>query len=244
MSSPPHADRLTLTILYDNNGYDARVRTEWGFSALVELPDGVYLFDTGADAETLLENMRTLEVDPGRIQSIVLSHVHSDHIGGLEGLLQRGIQPMVYLLPSFPADFKHRVSQYTSIVDVMQGQRLGEAVYTTGELSGSIREQALVVTARQGMVIVTGCAHPGVVSIIKRAITLFGGPVRLVLGGFHLRDTSDAELGSILAAFRRLGVEKVAPCHCTGERAIQMFKREYGEDFIQAGAGRVIVVGP
>jgi 7,8-dihydropterin-6-yl-methyl-4-(beta-D-ribofuranosyl)aminobenzene 5'-phosphate synthase len=244
MSATQEESRLTITILYDNNPYDTRLRTAWGFSALVEVQGGVYLFDTGGDSPTLLENMRVLEIDLTPIQAVILSHVHSDHVGGLEGLLREGIQPVVYVPPSFPTSFKRSISQQTAVVEVGMGQPIGEAVYTTGELGSSIREQALVVTIPQGLVIITGCAHPGVVSIVERAIALFNKPVYLVLGGFHLGDKSETQLESILSAFRRLGVEQVAPCHCTGERAIQMFKDEYGDDFIEAGAGRVIVVGP
>jgi 7,8-dihydropterin-6-yl-methyl-4-(beta-D-ribofuranosyl)aminobenzene 5'-phosphate synthase len=56
--------------------------------------------------------------------------------------------------------------------------------------------------------------------------------------------TGIIEIKGILSEFRRLGVRKVAPCHCTGEQAIKMFRQEYGEDFIQAGVGKVIRVLP
>jgi 7,8-dihydropterin-6-yl-methyl-4-(beta-D-ribofuranosyl)aminobenzene 5'-phosphate synthase len=89
-------------------------------------------------------------------------------------------------------------------------------------------------------VIITGCAHPGIVAIVEQAREVFAEPVRLVLGGFHLGGKSKAEIDAILRDFQRLGVEQVAPCHCTGEQAITQFAAEYGEDFIEAGVGRVI----
>ncbi len=64
----------------------------------------------------------------------------------------------------------------------------------------------------------------------------------LILGGFHLGDLSENRIAVILADFRRLGVEKVAPCHCTGDLAITMFEQEYGVDFVQVGVGKEIVV--
>jgi len=242
MSTPTKDDSLTITILYDNNPYDSRLRTAWGFAALIEHNDNTYLFDTGGDAATLLENMRILEVDPSRIQFIILSHAHADHTGGLEGLLGQGVHPTVYLPPSFSAGFKHRVSQIASVVEVLPGLSLAEDVFTTGEMGAGTREQALVIKTGKGLVIITGCAHPGVVSMVARAKELFNEPVFLVLGGFHLGDKSSAELESITAAFKELEVEKVAPCHCTGEQAIEKFKEKYSDDFIQAGVGRVIVV--
>jgi 7,8-dihydropterin-6-yl-methyl-4-(beta-D-ribofuranosyl)aminobenzene 5'-phosphate synthase len=103
-------------------------------------------------------------------------------------------------------------------------------------------EQALVIQTDQGLLVITGCAHPGIVAIVEQAREMFDGPVRLVEGGFHLGSKSKAEIDSILKGFRRMGVQQVAPCHCTGERAITMFAAEYGEDFLPAGVGRVIRV--
>ncbi len=49
-----------------------------------------------------------------------------------------------------------------------------------------------------------------------------------------------AQLEEIIASFRALGVERVGPCHCTGELARQTFKQEYGNDFLEVGVGRLI----
>ena len=103
-----------------------------------------------------------------------------------------------------------------------------------------IPEQALVVKTESGLVIITGCAHPGIVAIVEQAQGMFADPLRLVIGGFHLGSKSKAEVDSILKDFRHMGVQQVAPCHCTGERAVTMFAAEYGEDFIQTGVGKII----
>lgn len=239
---PP--DTLTITIVYDNNPYDKRLKTAWGFSALIEYQGQTLLFDTGGDGPTLLGNMRTLGIDPARIESVILSHIHSDHTGGLADLLATGVRPTVYLLPSFPASFKRQVRQVTTTVEVTPGQAVGNGIFTTGEMGSSIPEEALVIDTAQGLVVITGCAHPGVNNMVARAKELFDRPVYLVLGGFHLRSKSDAQVAAIVADFRRMGVTKVAPCHCTGDRAIAQFAAEYGDDFIRAGVGRVITVEP
>jgi soluble P-type ATPase len=57
------------------------------------------------------------------------------------------------------------------------------------------------------------------------------------MGGFHLADKSVQQVGAVIAELKRLGVRQVAPCHCTGEGAIQQFKAGFGADFIQAGIG-------
>jgi 7,8-dihydropterin-6-yl-methyl-4-(beta-D-ribofuranosyl)aminobenzene 5'-phosphate synthase len=234
-------DVLRITIVYDNNPFDPRLKTAWGFSALVEYREQTLLFDTGGDGRILLENMRVLGIDPARIQSVILSHAHGDHTGGLSALLDIGNnRPSVYLLPSFADTYKRQVGQVAQVIEAAPGQVVGNGILTTGEISGNIPEQALLIRTNEGLVVITGCAHPGIVRIIERAKELTGDPVHLVLGGFHLDNKSETEISAILADFRRLGVQKVAPCHCTGERAIAMFTDEYGQTFVQAGVGMVI----
>ncbi|MBU2610909.1 MAG: MBL fold metallo-hydrolase [Chloroflexi bacterium] len=233
---------LTITILYNNIPFDARLKTDWGFSALVEYRGGILLFDTGRDGQILLHNMQVLSIDPARIQYVVLSHIHSDHTGGLDALLEVAAQPSVYLLPSFGDAYNQGVQRVTEGIEVTPGQPITEYMLTTGEISGAIPEQALIVRTPAGLIIVAGCAHPGIVRVIERAVELTGEPVYLVLGGFHLGDKSEAELAAIIRDFRQLGVQKVAPSHCTGEQAINMFAAEYGMDFLRTGVGSVINV--
>jgi 7,8-dihydropterin-6-yl-methyl-4-(beta-D-ribofuranosyl)aminobenzene 5'-phosphate synthase len=236
------ADVLEIMIVYDNNSFDQRLETAWGFSALIKFHGETLLFDTGGDGRILLGNMRALEIDPRRIQGVILSHAHGDHTGGLSAVLENSEQPVVYLLPSFAGAYKNQVREVTQVDEVTPGQIVVDGMLTTGEMGGDIPEQALVIRTGGGLVVITGCAHPGIVRIIERAVELTGDPVALVLGGFHLGQKSESEISAIIADFRRLEVQKVAPCHCTGERSIAMFSAEYGGDFIQAGAGRLITL--
>ena len=235
-------DELKITVVYDNNSFDPRLETAWGFSALVEYRGQILLFDTGGDGRILLHNMQTLGIDPSRIQAVVLSHAHGDHTGGLSALLENSDQPPVYLLPSFADSYKHQLRLVTQVRESTPGQVIANGLLTTGEIGGSIPEQALMIQTGKGLVVITGCAHPGIVRIVQRAMELTGDPVYLVLGGFHLGNKSETEISAILADFRGLGVEKVAPCHCTGERAIALFADEYGQAFIQAGVGTIITI--
>jgi len=63
------------------------------------------------------------------------------------------------------------------------------------------------------------------------------------MGGFHLGSASRCQVERIIADFCNLGVRRVAPCHCTGDRAIQVFAEEYGDDFVKVGAGLVLTIG-
>lgn len=77
-----------LTILYDNNAYDVRLKSSWDFWCLIEVPEKTILFDTGGNAEILLYNMKVLNKDLEMVDMTVLSHIHGDHTGGLWGLLE------------------------------------------------------------------------------------------------------------------------------------------------------------
>ena len=63
----------------------------------------------------------------------------------------------------------------------------------------------------------------------------------LLMGGFHLSGSSDSELINIVQGFRNMGIHKVAPSHCSGDRCRELFKEEYQEDYIESGVGRIIV---
>jgi 7,8-dihydropterin-6-yl-methyl-4-(beta-D-ribofuranosyl)aminobenzene 5'-phosphate synthase len=235
---------LKITIVYDNTLYEPELTAGWGFSALIEYEGHTLLFDTGADGQALLNNMAALHINPRDIEAVVLSHNHNDHTGGLNALLSTGVQPTVYLLPSFPSSLKQPVSQVTTVIETTPDQVITEGIVTTGEMDGSTPEQAIAIEIEQGIVILTGCAHPGIVAMIEHIKEASGKPIYLVVGGFHLKDKTHSEIAAIVQAFRRLGVERVGPCHCTGEQAIRAFAEEYGEDFVQIGTGKTIAIEP
>jgi 7,8-dihydropterin-6-yl-methyl-4-(beta-D-ribofuranosyl)aminobenzene 5'-phosphate synthase len=231
---------LAITILYNNIPSDQRLKTDWGFSALVERGEEVLLFDTGGNGPILMGNISILGIEPARVRHVVLSHAHSDHTGGLNAFLDAASKPTVYLLAEFGGSFVQSVRRRTEVVEAAPGMEIADGILTTGNVGGSIPEQSLVIRTQKGLVVITGCAHPGIVRIVERAVELAGGPVYLVLGGFHLGEKSQSEIAAILREFRRLGVQKVAPSHCTGDLAIAMFAAEYGDDFLRTGAGSIV----
>ncbi len=232
---------LALIILYDNYEGIPGLKTDWGFSCLVKTRRENILFDTGGNSEILLSNMEKLGVKSEEIDSIVLSHIHADHTGGLFGVLQKNSNATVFLPTSFPEEFKERIKSYgASVVEISREEKISENVLSTGELGFSIKEQSLVIKTSKGLIVITGCAHPGIVKIIEKAMELTGKKVFLVLGGFHLLNKSEAEIKEIIKEFRELGVERVAPSHCSGDLTRRLFQQEYGEKFIENGAGKVI----
>jgi len=236
------ASTVTLTVVYDNNPYDPALQTGWGFACWVEAPQGVVLFDTGGDGPTLLGNLARLGLDPASVDVVVLSHIHGDHTGGLGGLLDAGARPTVYVPSAFPGAFKEAVRARTALVEVTGPMEILPGIYTTGPVGSSIVEQALAVETGEGLVVVTGCAHPGVAEMVRRAKEATGEGVALVMGGFHLGGASRSQVGAVIDDLRSLGVRRVAPCHCTGDLARRMFAETFGADFFPAGVGWTIAL--
>lgn len=230
---------ITLTVVYDNNPFDARLKTAWGFACLVETDKATVLFDTGGDGPTLMSNLDTLGIDPRRIDIVFLSHYHADHTGGLNTLLDFADPHAVYVPRSFPSDFKEQVAKRVrQTVEVHDPLMISDRFHTMGEIGTGIIEQSLIVETSKGLIVMTGCAHPGIVEIVRQARKY--GEVYLAIGGFHLMNEGAGSLKNVVAALKELGVQKVAPCHCTGDAARQLFSVEFGTNFIPTGAGTII----
>ena len=243
MSTEPQATAppLRITVVYNNVPYAPELTTAWGFAAVVETGRETVLFDTGGDGPTLLANMQHLGIDPSSIGAVVLSHIHGDHTGGLADLLDRQPNVTVYMPQSFPAVFRRAVERRGAHVEaVTEARRLVANLHTTGEMGVGTDEQALIVDTAAGLVLITGCAHPGIVDIAQAARTYRRNDIYLLMGGFHLDKQSQGSLRTTLQALRDQGVRKVAPSHCTGDEAIALFRKQWGSDFIEGGCGAVI----
>jgi 7,8-dihydropterin-6-yl-methyl-4-(beta-D-ribofuranosyl)aminobenzene 5'-phosphate synthase len=243
MSKVP-LENISLTIVYDNNPYKEGLSTAWGFSCLIKGTEKTILFDTGGKRTILLANMNKLGINPKEIDLVVLSHFHHDHVGGLEGLLQRNKDVAVFFPASFQARFRDDlIKSGVQAVVIRSPALICKSVYSTGELGMWIKEQSLIIHTDKGLLVITGCAHPGIVKIIKTAKNLLRDDVLLITGGFHLAGTSKAVIKEIITEIKDLGVTYAGPCHCSGDLARRLFKIEYGNNYIDVGVGRVIKLG-
>jgi 7,8-dihydropterin-6-yl-methyl-4-(beta-D-ribofuranosyl)aminobenzene 5'-phosphate synthase len=240
---PALSGDLKLTVVYDNNPSAEGLETRWGFSCLVEGLERTILFDVGGDGTVLLDNMAKLEIDPKKIDAVVLSHIHGDHIGGLPDVLQQNHDVDVYIPESFPMGVGREVETAGARgVKVDTSVRICQNAYSTGELGSWIKEQSLVIRTAKGLVVITGCAHPGVVEIVQRAKQMLSDDVYLVLGGFHLCWMSIHQVRTVIKGMQRQDVEKIAPCHCSGDLAREQFEKYYGKDFVLIGVGARITI--
>jgi metal-dependent hydrolase (beta-lactamase superfamily II) len=189
--SPWEGETMILTVVFDNNPYDSRLQTGWGFAAWLECSGQTVLFDTGADGVVLLDNMAALGLDFKAIGIVVLSHIHGDHTGGLAAVLAANPQVTVYLPKVFPTGFKEQVrAAGVALVELDAPIEILPGLWSAGQMATGIVEQALVARTEKGLVVVTGCAHPGVDEMVARAKQVGRDEIALVIGGFHLSGSS------------------------------------------------------
>lgn len=237
------AKDLDLTIIYDNNPYNRELETRWGFSCFIKGLEKTIIFDVGGEGSVLLKNMEKLKIDPKEVDVVVLSHIHYDHIGGLSHFLEKNPNVTVYMPRSLPKSVKDEVRRVNAkLVEVYEPLKICKDVYSTGELGAWIKEESLIIRTNKGLIVITGCAHPGVANIIKKAKEMLKTDIYLVLGGFHLCWMNAFQIKGIIKGVKKEGVKKVSPCHCSGGLARKLFKEAYGEDFILSGAGRRIII--
>jgi 7,8-dihydropterin-6-yl-methyl-4-(beta-D-ribofuranosyl)aminobenzene 5'-phosphate synthase len=234
----------TITVLYDNYVFDQACGSDWGFACLISGTEKTILFDTGAKGDLLLGNFDKMKLRPADVDLVVISHNHGDHTGGLLPFLGKNEHTGIYLPAATPEPFvKDARAHAASVSVVTKPVEICEGVHVLGPLGDKIIEQALVVDTEKGLVIITGCSHPGVVAIGKAAKEHLGREIFMVLGGMHLLRHADEDLHQVVDDLKGLGVQKVGPTHCSGDKAIAKMKQAFGDGFVRMGVGRVIEVG-
>ena len=257
---------LTITQLVENTVLSPDLLAEHGNSFLVEA-DGYYLlFDTGQGL-TIRHNARQLDVPVKSIESIVLSHGHYDHMGGLETALDMTGPVDIYLHPEAlgnkfnrngrnigaPMADENRIRSLSrEIIFTRKPTKIINGIYVTGEIprrhkiedtggpfytdeelnhcDSLVDDQALYIETEQGIVVLLGCGHSGVINTLEYIQMLSSNkPVRAVIGGMHLLHAEAERLAFTVDALKQLSISYIAANHCTCINAICDFKNRLAE---------------
>lgn len=237
---------MEIKILFDKAALNSDFLTGWGFPCLI---NDKILFDTGEDSVSLFNNMNNFGVKIEKIESVVISHNHWDHAGGLWDILKERPGLKVYACPHFSSGFKEKVKKLRGrLIENSGFQEIEKNIFVSGEIlgeyaGGPMPEQALILKTQQGLTIITGCAHPGIVRMVEKIREEFPKEqLYLVMGGFHLMDKDSRLVESIIDQFRKMGIKKAAPSHCSGKEAEESFKKIYKDNFISLSSGQTIEI--
>ncbi len=289
---------VTLTNVYDAFGAERKGLTQdFGFSTVVNYKGKMILFDSGTDARLFENNLRALNIDLQKIDIVIISHGHYDHIGGLDYLLSVNPKVKIYLPNDFfslgaPIKFPFRevepevaktlpkdqqyfrggrvvegmvtvptgrfwrsdVEYVTEAKEVLPGVTL---IPTTSTLMGTfikyppfgeehpqfigMPELSVALATEKGEIILAGCSHSTIETIIQAAQKIRKGKIHLVAGGFHLIPYPRSYIEGLAKRMREdYGVESVAPAHCTGHMGFAILQKVFGERFRFFGLGETL----
>lgn len=234
---------VTVKIIYDNYSVSQDLTPDWGYAILITGLDDDVLFDTGAKPDIFESNFRKMNLDGERIHFLVLSHEHGDHTNGIPGFVKIKNNIPAIIPESFSGKFKENLTRSgLKPVLVKNPALITGNLFTSGEFPGPIPEQSLILNTKKGLVIMTGCSHPGIIEMLNKIKTSFNKNIYMVFGGFHLLQKSDQEMEKIIAGMKSLGVVKVGATHCTGEKQTKMIREAFKSDFFELGVGNSVVI--
>ncbi|HID90870.1 TPA: MBL fold metallo-hydrolase [Candidatus Bathyarchaeota archaeon] len=106
-------------------------------------------------------------------------------------------------------------------------------------------EQGIIAMVRgRGLLVITGCGHPGVINTVRHAMRMTGvDEVYGVVGGLHLRKAREERIERTIRELRELDPSLIAPCHCTGIRAVSALYREFRDRMRTFHVGDRIRIG-
>lgn len=259
--------KMKLTVLNDNVA-GRWCRAEHGLSFLIEA-DRKVLFDTGS-TDLIGYNAAILNVDLQDIETIVLSHGHDDHTGGL--MLFQG-QKLICHPDVFLKRYRHSnhselgmkwsESEIRSRFQVQASRspvKLSEQIYFLGEIprltefesqETAFRKEdgsndfvpddsGLAIITGKGLVVVSGCAHSGICNLTAHARQVTGIEKVHLVIGGFHLQNDDRVTQSTIDWLQATGVEQVVPSHCTGFAAQAAFYKSY--QFLPVKSGNIIEI--
>ncbi len=223
---------MEITVLVENNSrIDNYLLAEPAFSLFIELDDRKILFDMGY-SKVFLKNAEVLKINLDDITDVVLSHGHNDHTGGLQFFYPKNKFIKITAHPNiFDEKFESNGIAYSCPVSkkdlenrfilnlTSKAYNITDKLIFLGEIenntSNDIDDSALVYISSNGLFIITGCSHSGIINIINYAKKVTGiNKIYGIIGGMHLLNCSNKEIELIGDYFNKEQIKYIAPCHC------------------------------
>lgn len=260
---------MRIINLVEDTAGSSQCQCEHGLSFYVETQKHRLLVDSGA-TDLFLKNVALLGVDLTQADTLVLSHGHYDHAGGILAFSRINPKAKIYLRDSAAEDYYHLTGQGEKYIGIDKSiPKLAQCVRVEGDLrideelflytniagtkypaKGNLQlkkkqgdhfvqdtfahEQCLVITQGDAHILMSGCAHSGIVNILDRYEEIFHADPDVVISGFHLmqKDAYTEEEADNIRRLARALLERKSffyTGHCTGQKAYEIMKEIMGE---------------
>ncbi len=254
---------------------------EHGLSFYLETKKHKLLVDTGA-SDALVKNAKVLGVDLTKVDTVILSHGHYDHSGGILSFVKMNPNAKIYMQKNAVGEYYHKDETVEKYIGIDQEiKRLPQVVWVDGDLKiddelelfshvtgrklwpqGNLElkelvdgtflqdefshEQYLVITDGEKKLLISGCAHNGVLNILEKYRELYGDNPYAMISGFHMRkksDYTDEDIAVMEETAKELCDTDTVfyTGHCTGEFPFEVMKKILGEQLIYVHSGEEIV---
>lgn len=267
---------MKIVVLMEDTCGNPQCEYEHGLSVYVETEKHRLLVDTGASEKTL-ENAKKLGIDLSKTDTVVLSHGHYDHSGGILAFREMNQDAVIYMQKTALEDYYHgeryigikkeighlpgvklldgdfRIDGELSIFTGIGGRRFWpQSNLKLSMLKGEervqdefVHEQCLVIDGEKKLLI-SGCAHNGILNILDKYEEKYGGCPEVVISGFHMMkktDYTEAEIEIIRQTAEELKRKDTVfyTGHCTGQRAIDIMRPVLGKKLVQMHCGMEIL---
>ncbi|MCI8992936.1 MAG: MBL fold metallo-hydrolase [Eubacterium sp.] len=269
---------MKLVTVIENTCGRTDCKYEHGLCIYVETEKHKLLFDTGA-TDAFAENAKTLGIDLQEIDTVVLSHGHYDHGGGILEFRRHNLDAPIFMQGTATGmyynkeryigldkriselsgvcflDGDYRIDEELLLFSGIKGRRLWpQGNRTLGCVRDGIRhqdefshEQCLEVSCEGKRILLSGCAHNGILNILDRYKSLFGRMPDLVVSGFHMMkktEYDDREIKEMEETAKELKNSDTLfyTGHCTGQQAYEIMHRIMGEQLRLMHSGVEIVI--
>ncbi len=272
---------MRIVCLMENTPGENDCLYEHGLSFYIETKQHKLLVDTGA-TDAFLQNAEKLAIDLTKVDTVILSHGHYDHSGGMMSFAQINPCANLYMQSTAGADYisiretgetyigiDKKILNLPGLIWVDGDRRIDEELYLFSNVIGRrfwaksnlrlkrkvgdklvqddfAHEQCLVVEQGGKHILLSGCAHNGILNILDRYREIYGDEPDMVISGFHMiqKEYEAEDLENIRNTARELSSLKTMfyTGHCTGVHAYAVMKEIMGEQLREIHSGEELSV--
>ncbi|MCD6301297.1 MAG: MBL fold metallo-hydrolase [Staphylothermus sp.] len=233
---------IKITVIVDRYGDNEKYVLKRGLAVFIETKDNYILFDLGPDSESLQKNAEKIGIDLELLDGAVISHIHSSHIGGINAL--GWSSPFLKVLIPFDSMKSiGRIVKNNGLVpiEVLDWLNPWSQIYVTPPVYGPPWEHFLIIDTPKGLIVFSGCMHPGLrktISVIKKRFR--NKKIYALIGGLHLENALETYTENTLQELIKINPEKIIPLHCSGLSFIKRVKGVLGNKVLEAKIGTTI----